>query len=76
MQRAITTPPPLTRTPPSVAGCEQCFSMLNATQQSAFEELLPDHFEEAHVTTIDQMCAVLLNLFFSDGSRIVDVLGH
>jgi hypothetical protein len=50
--------------------------MLNATQQSAFEELLPDHFEEAHVTTIDQMCAVLLNLFFSDGSRIVDVLGH
>ena len=57
MQRATTTQPPLTGTPPTTQRCELCFVNLTPTQRSAFEA-------EAE-TTIEQLCAFLVNLIVS-----------
>jgi hypothetical protein len=52
VQRATTTQPPLTGTPPTTQGCENCFDVLTATQQSAFEDEIPREFPG--ITTIEQ----------------------
>ena len=57
VQRATTTQPPLTGTPPTTQRCELCFVNLTPTQRSAFEA-------EAE-TTIEQLCAFLVNLIVS-----------
>ena len=57
LQRATTTQPPLTGTPPTTQRCELCFVNLTPTQRSAFEA-------EAE-TTIEQLCAFLVNLIVS-----------
>jgi hypothetical protein len=57
LQRATTTQPPLTGTPPTTQRCELCFVNLTPTQRSAFEI-------EAE-TTIEQLCAFLVNLIVS-----------
>ena len=69
LQRATTTQPPLTGTPPTGAGCEQCFSLLSATQQQQFEGLLSRGGVAPDVDTIDQLCALLIQLF-SSGSEV------
>jgi hypothetical protein len=62
LQRATTTQPPLTG-PPTTQGCEGCFDVLTATQQSAFETEIPGEFPG--VSTIEQLCAHLVNLIIS-----------
>ena len=62
LQRATTTQPPLTG-PPTTQGCEGCFDVLTATQQSAFETEIPSEFPG--ITTIEQLCAHLVNLIIS-----------
>jgi hypothetical protein len=57
VQRTTTTQPPLTGTPPTTQRCELCFVNLTPTQRSAFEA-------EAE-TTIEQLCAFLVNLIVS-----------
>ena len=69
LQRATTTQPPLTGTPPTAAGCEQCFSLLIATQQQQFEGLLSRGAVAPDVDTIDQLCALLIQLF-STGKEV------
>ena len=62
LQRATTTQPPLTG-PPTTQGCEGCFDILTATQQSAFETEIPGEFPG--ISTIEQLCAHLVNLIIS-----------
>jgi len=62
LQRATTTQPPLTG-PPTTKGCEGCFDVLTATQQSAFETEIPGEFPG--ISTIEQLCARLVNLIIS-----------
>jgi hypothetical protein len=62
LQRATTTQPPLTG-PPTTQGCEGCFDVLTATQQSAFETEIPGEFPG--ISTIEQLCARLVNLIIS-----------
>jgi hypothetical protein len=63
LQRATTTQPPLTGTPPTAAACEECFDVLTAAQQSEFEQLLPSRIPG--INTIEQLCALLQNMFIS-----------
>jgi len=63
LQRATTTQPPLTG-PPTTQGCEGCFDVLAATQQSAFETEIPGEFPG--LSTIEQLCAHLVNLIISE----------
>jgi hypothetical protein len=72
LQRATTTQPPLTGTPlPTAAGCEQCFSLLSSAQQQQFEGLLSREFTVApDVDTIDQLCALLVQLFPGNPTQI------
>jgi hypothetical protein len=63
LQRATTTQPPLTG-PPTTQGCEGCFDVLPATQQSAFETEIPGEFPG--LSTIEQLCAHLVNLIISE----------
>ncbi len=63
LQRATTTQPPLTG-PPTTQGCEGCFDVLTATQQSAFETEIPGEFPG--ISTIEQLCAHLVNLIISE----------
>ena len=63
LQRATTTQPPLTG-PPTTQGCEGCFDVLTATQQSAFETEIPGEFPG--LSTIEQLCAHLVNLIISE----------
>ena len=49
--------------PPLPKGCEGCFDVLTATQQSAFETEIPGEFPG--ISTIEQLCARLVNLIIS-----------
>jgi uncharacterized protein (UPF0333 family) len=59
LQRATTTQPPDTGTPPQT--CEECFDVLNDAQQAAFEQSLlldplPSPPFQSGITTIEQLC--------------------
>ena len=59
LQRATTTQPPDTGTPPQT--CEECFDVLNDVQQSRFEQSiqldpLPSPPFPSGITTIEQLC--------------------
>ena len=59
LQRATTTQPPDTGTPPQT--CEECFDVLNDDQQAAFEQSiqldpLPSPPFPSAITTIEQLC--------------------
>ena len=65
LQRATTTQPPLTGTPPSVEGCEECFDMLTDAQKEDFVSILPDRF--SGVTTLEELCMLLINTVQNGG---------
>ena len=65
VQRSTTTQPPLTGTPPSVEGCEECFDMLTDAQKEDFVSLLPDRF--SGITTLEELCMLLINTVQSGG---------
>ena len=65
LQRATTTQPPLTGTPPSVEGCEECFDMLTDAQKEDFVSILPDRF--SGVTTLEELCMLLINTVHTGG---------
>ena len=75
LQRATTTQPPDTGTPPQT--CEECFDILNATQQAAFERILdleeplgPQWGPNADsITTIEELCKVWAT-FSPEGKEI------
>ena len=79
VQRSTTTQPPLTGTPPSVEGCEECFDMLTDAQKEDFVSLLPDRF--SGITTLEELCMLLINTVQSGGdfesmlSQIESILG-
>lgn len=79
LQRATTTETPLTG-PPTTQGCEGCFDVLTATQQSAFETEIPGEFPG--ISTIEQLCAHLVNLIILGGNpaealqNIDEILGR
>ena len=69
LQRATTTQPPLTGTPPTVGACVGCFDdVLNAEQQTTFEEEFTGHIPG--VTTIEELCTFLQNIHLNGGDPI------
>ena len=76
LQRATTTQPPLTGTPPpTTAGCEQCFNMLNDAQQAAFMQQLSDDSDGiiSPDRTVEELCAFLVNLFISGNPNAIEI---